>query len=154
MRLRRSLFRLLGLVQGRRLDRELDDEILAHLELAERDALAAGMSPEEARLQARRRFGGIEPMKEEHRDRRSVRWVENLVADFRYGLASLWRDPGFAATAIAVLALGIGANAAMFSVVDAVLLRPLPFPQPDRSVATSGSAWPWARARATFSLTS
>ena len=65
----------------RRLDRELEGEILAHLEMAERDAMAAGLSPEEARREARRSFGGIEQMKEEHRDQRSVRWVENLLRD-------------------------------------------------------------------------
>jgi len=73
-------------------------------------------------------------MKEEHRDSRSVRWIETILRDFRYGLASLARDPGFALVAIGVLALGIGANTAMFSLVDAALLRPLPFPEPERMV--------------------
>ena len=73
-------------------------------------------------------------MKEEHRDQRGVRWVENLLRDLRYGMASLGRDPGFAAVTIALLALGIGANTAMFSIVDAVMLKPLPFPEPERMV--------------------
>ena len=73
-------------------------------------------------------------MKEDHRDQRSVRWVENLLRDVRYGMAALARDPGFAAVTIGLLALGIGANTAMFSIVDAVLLKPLPFPQPERMV--------------------
>ena len=98
------------------------------------DAIAAGLSPEEARREARRSFGGIEQMKEDHRDQRSVRWVENLWRDVRYGMASLARDPGFAAVTIGLLALGIGANTAMFSIVDAVLLKPLPFPEPERMV--------------------
>ena len=72
--------RLLALFRTRRLDRELDDEVRAHLELAERDAMAAGLSPEEARRDARRRFGSVERMTEEHRDRRSVRWMENAGA--------------------------------------------------------------------------
>jgi len=126
--------RLLALIRKRRLDRELEDEILAHLELAEKDAMAAGLSPEEARRQALRSFGGIQQIKEDHRDQRSVRWVENLWRDVRYGMASLARDPGFAAVTIALLALGIGANTAMFSIVDAVLLKPLPFPEPERMV--------------------
>ena len=126
--------RLLALVRKRRLDRELEGEVRAHLELAEREAIAAGVSPEEARLAARRAFGGIEQMKEEHRDTRSVRWIENVLRDFRYGLASLRRDPGFALVAVGVLALGIGANTAMFSLVDGALLRPLPFPEPQRIV--------------------
>jgi putative ABC transport system permease protein len=126
--------RLLALVRKRRLDDELDGEIVAHLEMAERDGIAAGLSPEEARWQARRSLGGIEQMKEDHRDQRSLQWVENLWRDMRYGMASLARDPGFAAVTIGLLALGIGANTAMFSVVDAVLLRPLPFPEPERIV--------------------
>ena len=102
--------------------------------MAELDAIAAGLTPEEARRQARRSFGGIEQMKEDHRDQRSVRWMENLLRDLRYGMASLARDPGFAAVTIGLLALGIGANTAMFSIVDAVLLKPLPFPEPERMV--------------------
>ena len=134
MKLRSAGVRLLALFRRRKLDRELDDEILAHLELAERDAIAAGVIPEEARQAARRNFGGIEQMKEDHRDHRSVRLIENLARDFRYGMGSLARDPGFAAVTIGLLALGIGANSAMFSIVDAVLLKPLPFPEPERMV--------------------
>jgi putative ABC transport system permease protein len=125
---------LLALFRKRHLDRELEGEILAHLEMAEQEALAAGMEPEEARRVARMRFGGVEQVKEAHRDRRSLRWIETVLGDFRYGLASLRRNPGFALVAVGVLALGIGANAAMFSLVDAVLLKPLPFPEPERMV--------------------
>jgi putative ABC transport system permease protein len=134
MRRRAVVARLLALLQRRKLEREVNDEILAHLELAELDARAAGLTPEEARQAARRDFGGIEQMKEDHRDHRSVRWMENLLRDFRYGFGSLARDPGFAAVAIGLLALGIGANSAMFSIVDAALLKPLPFPEPERMV--------------------
>ncbi len=134
MTLRLAANRLLALVRKRRLDGELEGEILAHLEMAERDAMASGLPLEEARRKARSGFGGIEQMKEEHRDQRSVQWMENLVRDFRYGAALLARDPGFAAVTIGLLALGIGANTAMFSIVDAVLLRPLPFPEPERMV--------------------
>ncbi len=134
MNLRSAVARLLALFRRRALDRELDGEILAYLELAERDAIARGLTPEEARRAARRNFGGIEQMKEDHRDRRSVRWMENLVRDFRYGMGSLARDPGFAAVTVGLLALGIGANTAMFSIVDAVLLKPLPFREPERMV--------------------
>ena len=73
-------------------------------------------------------------MKEVHRDERSVRWLDTLAKDFRYGLRLLVRDPGFAAVAIGVMAIGIGANTAMFSLVDAVLLKPLPYSEPDRIV--------------------
>lgn len=126
--------RLAALVRKRRFDDELEDEIAAHLELAERDAVASGMSPQEARIAARKQFGSIESMKEEHRDRRSVRWLENAWRDVGYGLASLGRDPGFACVVVGVLALGIGANVAMFSLLDAVMLKPLPFGRPDRIV--------------------
>ncbi len=144
MTVRRVGKRLLALVRKRRLDRELENEIIAHLELAERDAIARGSSPDEARQVARKRFGGIEQVKEEHRDRRSFRWIETLLSDLRYGLASLRHAPGFTAVVVSVLALGVGANVAMFSVVDAVLLRPLPFPQPDRIVGVWEAPQPGA----------
>jgi len=134
MRVRRAVQRMLALLRAPRLDRELNDEILAHLEMAERDAVAAGLSPDEARRQARRRFGPVQAMREAHRDDRSARWLENLLKDVRYAAGSLFRDPTFTVVAVGILALGIGANAAMFSVVDAVLLKPLPFPDPDRIV--------------------
>ena len=135
MSVRRALARLFAIAGGRtRLDRELESEVRAHLELAEADALARGLSGEEARREARRKFGGIEQMKEMHRDRRGVPWIETLIRDFRHGLASLRRAPGFSVIVVAVLALGIGGTVAMFSVVDAVLLRPLPFPEAGRIV--------------------
>jgi putative ABC transport system permease protein len=132
--LRRLMHGVVALFTGRRLDRELDDEIQAHLELAERDALAAVLSPEQARREARLRFGGIEHMREVHRDERSLRWIDTLWRDIRYGVAALRRDPTFTVAAVGVLALGIGANAAVFSLMDAVLFKPLPFSQPDRMV--------------------
>jgi predicted permease len=134
MTLRRAMEGLLALIRKRRLERELENEILGHLELAERDAVARGLLPEEARRAARRSFGGIEQMKEEHRNQRSAQWIETLLRDLRYGLASLLRAPGFAAVVVGVVALGVGANVTMFSVVHAVLLKPMPFPEPDRIV--------------------
>jgi predicted permease len=134
MTMRRLLARVMALFGANRLERELDDEVRAHLELAERDARTRGLDPAEARSEALRQFGGIDQMKEVHRDDRSVRWIENAIKDARYGLASLGRDPGFAVVAIGVLALGIGANTAMFSIVDGVLFKPMPFPNPERIV--------------------
>lgn len=145
MKIRFSLARLAALFRKRRMDRELQGEILAHLEMAERDAIAAGLSREEARRLARRGFGGIEQMKEDHREQRSVRWMENLSRDVRYGMASLARDPAFAAITVGLLALGIGANTAMFSIVDAVLLKPLPFPEPERMVRVVETPTPTQR---------
>ncbi|MDR3699185.1 MAG: ABC transporter permease [Candidatus Sulfopaludibacter sp.] len=132
MTVRRVVAGLAALLRKRRLDAELDSEILAHLELAQRDAVARGLSPEEARRAARLSFGGIEKMKEEHRDRRGFPWMETLLRDFSYGLAAVRRAPAFSAVVVGVLALGIGANVGMFSVVDAVLLKPLPFAAPER----------------------
>jgi predicted permease len=128
------LARLAALVRASRLDRELDDEIRAHLEMAERDALTRGSSSEQARFEARRRLGGVSQIREAHRDSRSARWIETFLKDFGYGLASLAGNRGFAVVAISVLALGIGATTAMFSLVDSVLLRPMPYPEPQRIV--------------------
>ena len=134
MKIRWAIARFLALFRKQDLDRELNDEVLAYLELAERDAIAQGLTPQAARRAARLDFGGIEQMKETHRDQRGVPWIENLVRDFRHGLSSLGRNPGFAVIAVGLLALGIGATTAVFTVVDAVLLEPLPFPEPGRIV--------------------
>lgn len=134
MSLRQRLARLTALVRARRLDEELDDEIRAHLELAERDARARGLSPEDARREARREFGGVDQVREAHRDDRSARWIERFVRDFRFGLALLIRNRGFAIVSIGVLALGIGSATALFTLTDSVLLRPMPYPQPERIV--------------------
>jgi predicted permease len=134
MSLRRALRQLLALGRARRLDAELDGEIAAHLELAERDLVAAGLPPAEARRVARQRFGGVEPIKEAHRDSRSARWLELWWRDVRLGLRGLRRAPGFCAAAILILGLAIGANTTMFSAVRTILLQPLGYADPDRLV--------------------
>jgi putative ABC transport system permease protein len=143
--MKRLFRRLTALLTARRLERELEGEVIAHLELAERDGIAAGLSPEEARWAARRSFGNADLMKEVHRDERSVRWIDTFLRDVRYGVLLLVRDPGFSAVAIGVLAIGIGANAAMFSLVDGLLLKPLPYPDPDRIVRVMEMPSPTAR---------
>lgn len=132
--MRAALARLLALVRRDRLDRELDAEIAAHLELAERDARAAGLSPEDARMSARRAFGGLDQVREAHRDARSARWIEGLWRDARHGLRALRRTPAVAAGIVVILAVAIGANTTMFSAVRGILLSPLPYGDADRLV--------------------
>ncbi len=124
--------RVIGLFGGRRREQELRDEIDSHLQMHIDDNVRAGLSPAEARRQAFLRLGGVEALKEEYRDRRSVPILEHLAQDVRFAVRVLWRTPAFTAVAVLTLGLGIGANTAVFSVVNAVLLRPLPFPQSDR----------------------
>jgi putative ABC transport system permease protein len=114
--------------------RDLTRELTAHLEMLQDVFERQGMSVEEARVAARRAFGGVAQVTERHRDTRSFRWLDDLRRDIAYGCRGMLGRPWFAIVAVVTLALGIGANTAIFSVVHAVLLRPLPYPESDRLV--------------------
>jgi predicted permease len=128
----RALFRQTAI------DRDLDDEIRLHLELETEKNLRAGMSPAAARRKATLDFGGVERTKEAHRDGWGVRWLLEPAADARYALRHIRHSPGFAAAVILTLAFGIGANTAMFSVLNALVLRQLPIKNPRALISISG----------------
>ena len=127
----------------KQMEQQLDQELRFHLDQHAADLIARGLPPDEARRQARIALGGPEQVKEQCRDARGTRWIEDLWQDFRYSLRTLRHKPGFAAVALSTLALGIGATTVMFTVVNGVLLKPLPYPDPSRLVAVHGKTETW-----------
>jgi predicted permease len=124
-------------LRRRRFTSEIEEEMRIHLDLKSEEMIASGMSPEDARLAARREFGNALGLRDRAEDEWAFGALDALVQDVGFAVRTMWRAPGFSVVAILTLALGIGVNTAGFSVVRAVLLAPLPFPEPDRLVALS-----------------
>lgn len=137
--MRRVRLRLRSLFRGDRVERELDEELRYHLEREIEERLAEGLPPEDARAAARRSVGAVAQQMEACRDMRRVAFIEHRIQDLRFARRQLTKHPGFAATAIVMLALGLGANVAILSFVDAALVKPLPYLNPSRLVTAFGT---------------
>ena len=132
---RTVLSRVLSLLPGRHRDADLDDEVRAHLELLAIEYERRGLSPEQARLAARRDFGGVEQMKEHYRDRRGLPWLDDARRDIQHALRSLRRAPVFAGAAVLTLAVGLTAVIAIFAMLNAFMFRPMPVDRPEELVS-------------------
>ena len=126
-----------------KMENQLEKELRFHLDQHASDLIAHGLSPDEARRQSRLALGGPEQAKENCRDARGTRWLEDLLRDFRYAIRMLQKQPSFAVVALLTLALGIGATTVMFTLINGVLLKPLPYSDPDKLVSVNGQSDRW-----------
>src|SRR5579864_5298925 len=132
--LRVWMLRLTSIFGRARRERELADELEAHVQLETDELILRGMSPGEARRMALAHGGGVTEVQDAYRDQRGLPLLENLMQDIRYGARTLRRSPGFTAVIVLMLALGIGANTAIFTLIDAVVVRTLPVPHAEQLV--------------------
>jgi len=150
--LRRAFGRLRSFFRRKPLDQELNDEMASHIDLAIEENMRRGMPEEEARRQALVRFGGVQQAREQHRETRGLPWMDILMQDVRFTCRTLRKDRGFTIVAILILGLGVGANVAVFSVVNTILLRPLPFHDAQQLVWITGNKGEGGQSSMTYSV--
>ncbi len=135
--MRAWIFRLAGLFRKARNEREMGDEIENHIAMYVADQMRSGVTQEEAHRNAVLHLGGLEPLREAYRERSTTPFLEHLALDVRFAFRQLRKNPGFAVTAVLILALALCASLAIFTFVEAALIRPLPYPEPARLVAVT-----------------
>jgi predicted permease len=141
-KLRALWLRLLGVFKTEETAVDFDDELASHIEHDAEEGIRAGLSPAEARREALIRLGGEEQTRQAYRDRHTLPTLESMLHDLRYALRQMRRAPGFTLTAVLTLALGIGANTVIYTLIDSIMLRPLPYPQQDRLMRITGTTLP------------